>query len=84
MHDLYGKNNRLLIKLLQQDGQFNGQESEVAMATFSSTKQVRFHGPQNATVNLLARASPQVSHMLGGLNVHVYFLDLNMNWAPIN
>ena len=84
MHDSYGKNNPLLIKLLQQDGQFNGQESEAAMVTFSSTKQVRFHDPQSATVILLARVSPQVSHVLGGLNVHAYFLDPNMNWVPIN
>jgi hypothetical protein len=54
------------------------------MVTFSSTKQIRFHGSQSATVISLTRASPQVSHMLGGLNVHAYFLNPNMNWAPIN
>jgi hypothetical protein len=40
-----------------QDDQSNGQESEAAMATFSSTKQVRFHDPQNETIVSLARAS---------------------------
>ena len=66
-----------------QDGQFNGQESGAAMVTFSSTKQVRFHNSQSATVILLTRASPQVSHVLGGLNVHAYFLTNNLNGPPI-
>uniref|UniRef100_A0A2N9HMF5 Uncharacterized protein n=2 Tax=Fagus sylvatica TaxID=28930 RepID=A0A2N9HMF5_FAGSY len=43
-----------------QDDQFNGQESEAAMATFSSTKQVKFHDPQNETIVLLAHASPVI------------------------
>ena len=40
-----------------QDDQFNGQESEAATTTFSSTKQVKFHDPQNETIVLLAHAS---------------------------
>jgi hypothetical protein len=43
-----------------QDDQFNGQELEAAMATFSSTKQVKFHDPQNETIVLLAHVSPVI------------------------
>jgi hypothetical protein len=43
-----------------QDDQFNGQESEAAMATFSSTKKVKFHDPQNETIFLLTHASPVI------------------------
>jgi hypothetical protein len=68
-----------LIKLLQQDGQFDCQESEAAMVTFSSTKQVEFHDSQNATTFLLARASPQVSHGYEGLNVDAHFFGLKIN-----
>ena len=73
------KNDSSLIKLLQQDGQFDCQESEGAMVTFSSTKQVEFHDLQNATTILLARASPRVSHGLGGLNVDAHFFGPKMN-----
>ena len=43
-----------------QDDQFNGQESEASMATFLSTKQVKFHDPQNETIVLLTHASPVI------------------------
>ena len=53
------KNDSSLIKLLQQDGQFDCQESEATMVTFSSTKHVEFHDSQKITTTvLLARASP--------------------------
>jgi hypothetical protein len=74
------KNDSSLIKLLQQHGQFDCQESEATMATFSSTKQVEFHDPQKITTTvLLARASPSVSHVLGGLNVDAHFFGPKMN-----
>jgi hypothetical protein len=79
MHDSYGRNDSSLIKLLQQNGKFNSQESEVAMVTFSSTKQVEFHDLQNATTILLAHASPRVSHGLRGLNVDALFFGPKKN-----
>jgi hypothetical protein len=79
MIDLYGRNDSSLIKLLQQNGQFDCQESKAAMVTFLSTKQFEFHDPQNTTTILLARASPQVSHGLRGLNVDAHFFIPKMN-----
>jgi hypothetical protein len=79
MQDSYGRNDSSLIKLLQQNGQFNCQESEAAMVTFLSTKQVEFHDPQSATTILLACVSPQVSHGLRGLNVDTHFFGPKMN-----
>jgi catabolite regulation protein CreA len=61
-----------------QDDQFNGQESEAAMATFSSTKQVKFHDPQNETIVLLAHASP----VIGGVSLTGKGLSTSPHRSP--
>ncbi len=77
----YGRNNPLLIKLLQQNVQFDCQDSEAVMVTFSSTKQVEFHDPQK----IQQLSCSHVPHHewatgSGGLNVDAHFFSPKMNW----